>query len=366
MKNLYVVIGRFQPLHHGHISMIDEAHRLARENDGHVLVLVGSSNKKRSIDNPYSYDERCDMILKQWPTEEGTVMPLPDYDYSYKRWETLLYRTINYKLSKIQVEISDNISITFITSNKGVDGDLRKDWARDHQIISVSPVDYEFNDFPISATNIRQSLIVGDRAGVQERVSESTWGVIESNWDAVECMNADARTIRQYNRMWEDAPFTPTFHATDAVVRDPNGMMLFIERGGEMGTGQIALAGGFLEADISHEANMIKELKEETCLDLDAKGHKIVTSWFCDETKRAMRGRMTTMVFLVDVDHEFRWVDGKLYLGSDLIEPKDDASKVMLINQLDITDHYMFSDHHGLVTKVLELENAGIPYIKNF
>ncbi len=53
-----LILGRFQPLHMGHLSLfeavIDEGHEL--------LICIGSSNQKRTDNNPYTSLERTKMI----------------------------------------------------------------------------------------------------------------------------------------------------------------------------------------------------------------------------------------------------------------------------------------------------------------
>ncbi len=53
-----LVIGRFQPLHKGHEAVI----RAAVEDCVHVVVGVGSSNAKQNTQNPFTYEEREEMV----------------------------------------------------------------------------------------------------------------------------------------------------------------------------------------------------------------------------------------------------------------------------------------------------------------
>jgi cytidyltransferase-like protein len=55
---LAVVIGRFQPVHTGHVSIIKEAMKLA----DNLVILVGSSFRARDIQNPWTFDERRTML----------------------------------------------------------------------------------------------------------------------------------------------------------------------------------------------------------------------------------------------------------------------------------------------------------------
>ena len=53
-----LILGRFQPLHMGHLSLFE-----AVIDDGHeLLICIGSSNKERTNDNPYTSLERTRMI----------------------------------------------------------------------------------------------------------------------------------------------------------------------------------------------------------------------------------------------------------------------------------------------------------------
>ncbi len=56
---LALVIGRFQPLHNGHLSLIDEARKQADK----TLVLIGSSRQLPDFKNPFSYEERLKLFF---------------------------------------------------------------------------------------------------------------------------------------------------------------------------------------------------------------------------------------------------------------------------------------------------------------
>jgi cytidyltransferase-like protein len=56
--NLCVFVGRFQPLHAGHVHVM----RQALEHADRLVVLVGSSNRSRSSVNPFTARERIEVI----------------------------------------------------------------------------------------------------------------------------------------------------------------------------------------------------------------------------------------------------------------------------------------------------------------
>lgn len=63
MSTVGVYIGRFQPFHNGHKSVVD---RMLAEND-RVCIAVGSDNS-RSTNNPFSYSERIQLIDSAYRT----------------------------------------------------------------------------------------------------------------------------------------------------------------------------------------------------------------------------------------------------------------------------------------------------------
>ena len=53
-----LILGRFQPLHMGHLSLFETV-----IDDGHeLLICIGSSNEERTNNNPYTSLERTRMI----------------------------------------------------------------------------------------------------------------------------------------------------------------------------------------------------------------------------------------------------------------------------------------------------------------
>jgi len=58
-KKRAVFVGRFQPFHLGHLYAIKKT---MKKFD--ITIVIGSTNKKRSFKNPFSFKERKEMILK--------------------------------------------------------------------------------------------------------------------------------------------------------------------------------------------------------------------------------------------------------------------------------------------------------------
>jgi len=86
-------IGRFQPFHRGHLSVIED---LLPKFD-QVLVVIGSSDKFRTIENPFTVGERHAMVKATLDDlgvkpDKFKVIPLPDIDDDEK-WPKHVIKT---------------------------------------------------------------------------------------------------------------------------------------------------------------------------------------------------------------------------------------------------------------------------------
>ncbi|MEE2747461.1 MAG: adenylyltransferase/cytidyltransferase family protein [Candidatus Thermoplasmatota archaeon] len=80
MEPALIVLGRFQPFHNGHASMISAAfsHLGVGGSDMPLRICIGSSEAEQSLDNPWSAEEREQMIriwLDGWDAE---IVHVPD------------------------------------------------------------------------------------------------------------------------------------------------------------------------------------------------------------------------------------------------------------------------------------------------
>ena len=64
----FIVLGRFQPFHKGHEYLVNCAFALA--GDAEVIIAIGSSAKGWESDNPWTLEERTEMI-NSWLAEHN-------------------------------------------------------------------------------------------------------------------------------------------------------------------------------------------------------------------------------------------------------------------------------------------------------
>ncbi|MBI2650639.1 nicotinamide-nucleotide adenylyltransferase [Candidatus Woesearchaeota archaeon] len=77
-------IGRFQPFHNAHLIDIKKVLKEVDE----VIIAIGSSQERNTFENPFSYSERKNMIvktLKKNKIKNYKIYPVPDL-YNDKKW----------------------------------------------------------------------------------------------------------------------------------------------------------------------------------------------------------------------------------------------------------------------------------------
>jgi nicotinamide-nucleotide adenylyltransferase len=147
-----LVVGRFQPLHKGHLMMFDY---VAGDVD-ELVVGVGSSNHSNTIENPFSFDERRQMIEESFkPKICHEIIAIPDVDDD-RQW--------------IQ-NVVDGIEFDVIYTNA------------DHERKIFESAGIGIRDIPFfdrmvySATNVRKHIL--DDSSWRDLVPQGTVDVIE-------------------------------------------------------------------------------------------------------------------------------------------------------------------------------------------
>jgi nicotinamide-nucleotide adenylyltransferase len=128
-----LVLGRFQPLHNGHIRMIRKASQLTDE----LVIGIGSSNKSRTYKNPFTFDERKFMLESS--VHIGIpykIIGIPDFGNS-DMWISW---------------IDDNIDFDTFISNAENELKIFKDYG-------FKTIALELRDDKISSTKVREYMI---------------------------------------------------------------------------------------------------------------------------------------------------------------------------------------------------------------
>lgn len=330
-----VFIGRFQPFHRGHMSVIDEALKRA----DNVIILIGSANLPRSLRNPFSVEERAQMIKGAYSASESSrihCVGLDDALYNDTRWLQYVQKAV--------------LSVT---------GDLRDDIALiGHSKDSSS---YYLSLFPhwksisvpnhkeLSSTPIRDGYLMG-ATPTPERTPDSTRAVLEKFKKTPEFkyLQEEAWFIDNYKKPWRDTPYPPTFMTADAVVVQ-SGHILLVERRNMPGRGLWALPGGFIDQKETLFNACIRELREETHLQVSelALRRSLHSQHTFDDPYRSARGRTITQAYFFHLKNDPK--------GLPEVAGGDDALRAFWLPLAELEAKKMFEDHYAIIIKMVGL-----------
>lgn len=348
---LAIFIGRFQPAHKSHIQAIRQALDIADK----LLIIIGSSHSAPNIKNPFTYEQRIDIIKNSLNSEEIkriVFAPVRDYFYNELNWVTEIQNAVSQNSEK-------NDAIALIGHYKDSSS----------YYLNLFP-QYDF--FPIkntevlNSTDVRKNLF--DPKDLQEinkwqdkGTSMTFAGSFDSNIENMLAPGAfqwimdhfiltekhislikEYQFIKKYKQIWEQAPFPPTFVTSDAVVIK-SGHILVIKRKFEPGKGLYALPGGFIKQNETIEQSAIRELKEETKIDVNKNilYSSIKDKKVFDHPERSLRGRTLTHAFCINLGQ------GEL----PEIKASDDAFGAQWLSILDIgkLEDQFFEDHFHII-----------------
>jgi len=345
--DLLVFVGRFQPFHLEHKRVID----IALQKSKHVLVLVGSAGKARTIRNPFTFGERLNMIYDSFPEDiHGRLIILPLYDKTYNdaAWVKQVQKLVKDTTLDV-MNPSGFMASGYNDAKVGLIG-ASKDVATAEYLDSFpqfETVNVEI-EADVHATEIRESFFEDELVYSDAPL---TGNVI--NWmneftltDECEALRREYWHVKNYKKQWEAAPYPPIFVTTDAVVAC-SGHVLLVTRRAEPGRGLLALPGGFLNQSEKLIDGTIRELKEETKIKVPEavlRGSITKQKTF-DDPHRSSRGRTITHASLIDLGH------GKL----PKVKGSDDAIHADWYNIAELTEDRLFEDHYAIIQTMLEL-----------
>ena len=143
-----MVVGRFQPFHHGHECIIARA----LEECHYVVVLVGSAQESRLPHNPLTFEEREQMIKDCFYNEVQRLIIMPLEDRTEVSNDSSWGQ---YMMNVIKRECNVKIDAVFEGREK-----VRKDWYDDIEDIDIIQVSRKKENY--SATLVRQAILEGD------------------------------------------------------------------------------------------------------------------------------------------------------------------------------------------------------------
>lgn len=338
-----VFIGRFQPFHQGHKTVVDEAIARAR----HIIILIGSAREARSVRNPFTWEERAKMIIESYPEEIRPRIhctPLLDLPYAEQSWIRNVQMSVQGIVCQYQLTGKPRIGlIGYAKDNTSYYLKMFPQWGN----IDVERI------HTIDATNIREAFLRLDGNFNTDAFIEIGATDASAHWlagffgtDAFSRLQGEQKIIDQYRASWKEAPWNPTFITVDAVVVQ-SGHILLVKRRSSPGKGLWALPGGFLDAEETLEDGALRELREETriTVPLPVLRGSIKSKEIFDAPFRSARGRTITTAFLIELQGDEK--------GLPRIKGSDDAEKAKWVPIADIESDSLFEDHFHIIQTML-------------
>jgi bifunctional NMN adenylyltransferase/nudix hydrolase len=326
-----VLIGRFQPLHSAHLEIIKRATALTDQ----LVIICGSANQPRTYKNPFTFDERAQMIKNATRGLNMQVYVEPNFDtiYNDQAWAVRVQGIV----SKYRVLGGAGVGII---GHKKDDSsfylDMFPQWGYE---------DVELIEF-LSAVDIRDLYFkwTFNSNFIKNVVPETTYDFLMEFRKSEEFAQIirEREFIAEHNKQYAGLRYPPIFSTADAVVIC-SGHVLMIKRRAEPGRGLWALPGGYVNAntDKSVEAAMLRELREETQIKVPAPVLKgsIVRSRVFDAIDRSPRGRIITHAFHIVLP------DGEL----PRVKGSDDAEKARWVPIAEVRSDQCFEDHYEIL-----------------
>lgn len=343
----YVYIGRFQGAHQAHVG----AMHYALDHADHLIILVGSSELARDPKNPFTFEERKQVIeaitdeLMESYRQRGlskkvSVLPIRDYVYDNNKW-----------LQEVQSQVMSVTGSHDITLT-GCDKDDSTFYLK---FFPQWGQDFFTQVEGISSTQVREVYFETD-AKIIDGLPKQTVEFLEKftkrhNGETYSRLKAEYEFYKDYKAQFSMLPYPPVFVTGDAVVTCA-GHLLVVERGGMPGKGLWALPGGFINQKETVEECIIRELTEETELNMKVPNGVIARAvrgnvTVFDAPDRSLRGRTITHC-------------GKIVLH-DIELPKirgsDDAAKAFWVPIAEVVKNRskFFEDHYSIISCQLSL-----------
>lgn len=322
-----IFIGFFQPVVRGDVEKLREELRRCKR----VAVIFQSAHSIRTLRSPFTVSERKEMLAASLSSEElkqVVMLEIEDRFYDPERWLKELYQMLT-----AAAGAADEWVIY------GMRRDARAhEWSRD-----LWEKAFAKDDASVRAGYLRDSQ--SKKKEVPPEVAD--WLDKFSLTKTYKDLAKEQKANDDYRKSWSGAPFPPIFVTTDALVTY-NDQVLLIRRGHAPGVGQLALPGGFLEADELIETGILRELSEETNFKVANEDLRqwIKSKHVFDHPLRAARGRTITHVAHIAIPPS---------APAPSFQAGDDAAEAFWfpIKDLEPKRAEFFDDHYQVIDAVL-------------
>jgi bifunctional NMN adenylyltransferase/nudix hydrolase len=286
-----VFIGRFQPFHNAHHTLL----RKALDAAPRVVVAIGSAFQARSPKNPFTWQERAEMIgqaLAEADRPRVLFVPLRDH-VDEERWFAEARLAIDAALAAQGPAPAAAHSTVLIGHVKdatrdylhGFEGWTLQAADRIHSASAATVRDAIFGGAKEAPQVLARAVPAGTLAFLRRWMTTPLHAQLAHEWEL----------LRQHDEAWSVAPYPVVLVTVDCVVKC-SGHVLLIRRGHSPGKGLHAVPGGFLEPRETTLQSALRELEEETHLALPPAELLacLARTEVFDRPDRSQRGRTIT------------------------------------------------------------------------
>lgn len=341
-----VLIGRFQPFHRGHLALVEAGLKKA----ANMILVCGSTRRARSIRNPWTLDEREAMIrgaLSPEHNQRVRILGVADHRYDENAWLAEVKTKIDQVTGSHRKVSRELPKLAFISQTGQKQADYStyfSDWD-EVKLDGVATV----SGAAIRAVMLAESDAESKVAVLSKHLSPNVAQAVSKflHTPAWRAIVEEQQYIAQYKRAWSKAPYPPTFVTVDALVVQ-GGQVLLVERKGPPGKGLLALPGGFVGQQETLFEACLRELEEETGLELHASVLKqaVGKPEVFDDPFRSVRGRTITHVFVFELAES---------PALPVVHGRDDARRAFWLPLEDINSEMFFEDHYDIMESLLGL-----------
>lgn len=380
-QKVSVYIGRFQPLHKGHTSILN---KMFESEDDLGVILIGSSFQARTIKNPFTFGERAEMIkgyLKSIGVSEDRyqIWALRDQPYNDSKW-----------IQSVQEHVETALGI--FNEQAFFDAQIEQknpiiQMGREREVVLVGSdrdsSTWYLKAFPQFKLGLSEPAPIGrslNATGVRAEMFSSPHDkylvlghkAVPSFWDDLPSSSQqfilkfvgtkehkvlcdEFAFIEKYKQSWKAAPYEPIFSTVDAVVIQ-SGHVLAIQRGALPGKGLWALPGGFVGQRDRLEQAAIRELIEETGIKVPEQVLKgsIKAKEIFDAPDRSLRGRTISTAFLIRLDDtkplpKVKGQNAPLHETGGIPVVETLKAKWIPISEARANSAMWFDDHHAII-----------------
>lgn len=333
-----VCIGRFQLMHHAQLALLREALQLAPR----CAVVVGSARVARSPRNPFTYDERVEMIrLALSEDERSRVDFLPVRDaWDTRRW------VASVKAAVATLADPHRARVVLVGHRKDPTTDYLHDfpeWTL-HDVGRIGELHANALRAALYASPTLEPALAAIGAQVPPSTLEFLRAWAQLPW--LPRLREEWAELVEEREKWSTAPYPPVLVTVDAVVRIAD-QVLLIRRGRAPGKGLLAVPGGFIDQRETAYQSAVRELQEETGFELlpQEMEHACKAMRIFDHPDRSQRGRVITHAFYFDL--------GERKLPE--IAGGDDAAEArwVPIAQLPSLEEQLHDDHFHILDAFL-------------